>query len=224
MHGNIYQLKVLMLFLHRGVLYQHSFRLGTEIEEARKFDDLVFEYTQGSKKVYRFLQVKHTQDEDNKKIGAGNLLTKDKSGEFGLAKYFVSYLKIKSNQDFADGNLKDFIIYTNINFDLDRSTEQNTVRKLKIKTLGPNKEIQILVEVIDTSDIFFKDGSTRYKFSCTHNNMISVVQPAFESAVEEAMEELEEEIKKTPKQARSELKKEIGKRSDVATRVWANDE
>ncbi|MDR0773338.1 MAG: hypothetical protein LBE46_03370 [Wolbachia pipientis] len=45
MHGNIYQLKVLMLFLHRGVLYQHSFRLGTEIEEARKFDDLVFEYT-----------------------------------------------------------------------------------------------------------------------------------------------------------------------------------
>lgn len=38
--------------------------------------------------------------------------------------------------------------------------------------------------------------------------MISVVQPAFESAVEEAMEELEEEIK-TPKQARSELKKEI---------------
>ncbi|MDG7056877.1 MAG: hypothetical protein LKM43_01875 [Wolbachia endosymbiont of Penenirmus auritus] len=89
MHGNIYQLKVLMLFLHRGVLYQHSFRLGTEIEEARKFDDLVFEYTQGSKKVYRFLQVKHTQDEDNKRIGVGNLLTKDKSGEFGLAKYFI---------------------------------------------------------------------------------------------------------------------------------------
>ncbi|MBA8769848.1 tetratricopeptide repeat protein [Wolbachia pipientis] len=184
MHGNIYQLKVLMLFLHRGVLYQHSFRLGTEIEEARKFDDLVFECTQGSKKVYRFLQAKHTQDEDNKKIGVGNLLTKDKSGEFGLAKYFVSYLKIKNNQDFADGNLKDFIICTNIDFDLDQSTARNTVKKLRVKTLGPN------------SDVFFKDGGTRYKFSYIHNNMISVVQPAFESAVEEAMEELEEEIKK----------------------------
>lgn len=196
MHGNIYQLKVLMLFLHRGVLYQHSFRLGTEIEEARKFDDLVFECTQGSKKVYRFLQAKHTQDEDNKKIGVGNLLTKDKSGEFGLAKYFVSYLKIKNNQDFADGNLKDFIICTNIDFDLDQSTARNTVKKLRVKTLGPNEEIEILVEVIDTSDVFFKDGGTRYKFSYIHNNMISVVQPAFESAVEEAMEELEEEIKK----------------------------
>ncbi len=196
MHGNIYQLKVLMLFLHRGVLYQHSFRLGTEIEEARKFDDLVFECTQGSKKVYRFLQAKHTQDEDNKKIGVGNLLTKDKSGEFGLAKYFVSYLKIKNNQDFADGNLKDFIICTNIDFDLDQSTARNTVKKLRVKTLGPNEEIEILVEVIDTSDVFFKDGGTRYKFSYIHNNMISGVQPAFESAVEEAMEELEEEIKK----------------------------
>ncbi|WP_038198888.1 hypothetical protein [Wolbachia pipientis] len=196
MHGNIYQLKVLMLFLHRGVLYQHSFRLGTEIEEARKFDDLVFECTQGSKKVYRFLQAKHTQDEDNKKIGVGNLLTKDKSGEFGLAKYFVSYLKIKNNQDFADGNLKDFIICTNIDFDLDQSTARNTVKKLRVKTLGPNEEIEILVEVIDTSDVFFKDGGTRYKFSYIHNNMISVVQPAFESAVEEAMEELEEGIKK----------------------------
>ncbi len=195
MHGNIYQLKVLMLFLHRGVLYQHSFRLGTEIEEARKFDDLVFECTQGSKKVYRFLQAKHTQDEDNKKIGVGNFLTKDKSGEFGLAKYFVSYLKIKNNQDFADGNLKDFIICTNIDFDLDQSTARNTVKKLRVKTLGPNEEIEILVEVIDTSDVFFKDGGTRYKFSYIHNNMISVVQPAFESAVEEAMEELEEEIK-----------------------------
>ncbi|MCM1002154.1 NB-ARC domain-containing protein, partial [Wolbachia pipientis] len=196
MHGNIYQLKVLMLFLHRGVLYQHSFRLGTETEEARKFDDLVFEYTQGSKKVYRFLQVKHTQDEDNKRIGVGNLLTKDKSGEFRLAKYFVSYLKIKNNQDFADGNLKDFIICTNINFDLGCSTEQNTVKKLKVKTSGPNEGIEILVEVIDTSDVFFKDGGTRYRFFYTGNDIISIMQPLFKSTVEEAIEELEEEIKK----------------------------
>ncbi|UPA54715.1 NB-ARC domain-containing protein [Wolbachia pipientis] len=209
MHGNIYQLKVLMLFLHRGVLYQHSFRLGTEIEEARKFDDLVFECTQGSKKVYRFLQAKHTQDEDNKKIGVGNLLTKDKSGEFGLAKYFVSYLKIKNNQDFADGNLKDFIICTNIDFDLDQSTARNTVKKLKVKTLGPNEEIEILVEVIDTSDVFFKDGGTRYKFSYIHNNMISIMQPAFKSAVKETIKELEKEIKKLQNKSDKDSKRKL---------------
>ncbi len=218
MHGNIYQLKVLMLFLHRGVLYQHSFRLGTEIEEARKFDDLVFECTQGSKKVYRFLQAKHTQDEDNKKIGVGNLLTKDKSGEFGLAKYFISYLKIKNNQDFADGNLKDFIICTNIDFDLDQSTAQNTVKKLKVKTSGPNNEIEILVEVIDTSDVFFKDGGTRYKFSCIHNNMISVVQPAFESAVEETIAELEKEIEKLQSKSDQDSKRKLGR-----NQKWQNE-
>ncbi|MDR1139549.1 MAG: tetratricopeptide repeat protein [Rickettsiales bacterium] len=209
MHGNIYQLKVLMLFLHRGVLYQRSFRLGTEIEEARKFDDLVFEYTQGSKKVYRFLQAKHTQDEDNKKIGVGNLLTKDKSGEFGLAKYFISYLKIKNNQDFADGNLKDFIICTNIDFDLDQNTAQNTVKKLKVKTSGPNNEIEILVEAIDTSDVFFKDGGTRYKFFCTNDNMISIVQPTFNGTVEEAVEELEEEIKKLQNKSDKDSKRKL---------------
>ncbi|MGL9718787.1 MAG: tetratricopeptide repeat protein [Wolbachia sp.] len=67
---------------------------------------------------------------------------------------------------------------------------------MKVKTLGPNKGIEILVEVIDTSDVFFKDGGTRYRFSYTGNNIISIVQPAFKDAVEETIEELEEEIKK----------------------------
>lgn len=142
------------------------------------------------------MQAKHTQDEDNRKIGVGELLTKDKNrDEFRLVKYFISYLKIKNNQDFADGNLKDFIICTNIDFDLDQNTAQNTVKKLKVKTSGPNEGIEILVEVIDTSDVFFKDGGTRYKFSCTHNNMISIMQPTFKGAVEETIEELEKEIK-----------------------------
>ncbi|MDR2831565.1 MAG: hypothetical protein LBV62_01445 [Rickettsiales bacterium] len=209
MYGNIYQLKVLMLFLYRGVLYQYSFRLGTEIEEVQKFDDLVFTYTQGGKKVYCFLQTKHKQDKDNKKIEVGDLLTEDKNGEFRLAKYFVSYLKIKNNQDFADGNLKDFIICTNIDFDLNQSTAQNTVKKLKVKTSGPNKEIEILVEVIDTSDVFFKDGGTRYKFSCIHNNMISIMQPTFKGAVEEMIEELEEEIKKLQNKSDQDSKRKL---------------
>ncbi len=207
-----------MLFLHRGVLYQHSFRLGTEIEEAQKFDDLVFAYTQGSKKAYHFLQAKHTQAEDSRKIEVGDLLTQNKNGEFRLAKYFISYLKIKNNQDFADGNLKDFIICTNIDFDLDQSTAQNTVKKLKVKTSGPNNEIEILVEVIDTSDVFFKDGGTRYKFSCIHNNMISVVQPAFESAVEETIAELEKEIEKLQSKSDQDSKRKLGR-----NQKWQNE-
>ncbi|WP_250296751.1 hypothetical protein [Wolbachia endosymbiont of Oedothorax gibbosus] len=77
-------------------------------------------------------------------------------------------IKIKINPDFADGDLKDFTICTNIGFDLAQSATQNTIKKLKAKTSGPNKGIEIAVEVISTSDIFFKYGGTRYKFSCTH--------------------------------------------------------
>lgn len=193
LHGDIYQLKWVMLLLKRAVDVGYSFRLATEMESAAGFDDIVFKDEQ-NKKIRKFIQIKHKQNECEK-IGVGKLLSKDKSGEFSLAKYFVPYLKIKNNQDFADGDLKDFTICTNIGFDLAQSTTQNTIKKLKAKTSGPNKGIEIAVEVISTSDIFFKYGGTRYKFSCTHDNMISIVQPAFKSAVKEAIEELEKEIK-----------------------------
>ncbi len=182
-----------MLLLKCAVDRGYSFRLATEMESAAGFDDIVFKDEQ-NKKIRKFIQIKHKQNECEK-IGVGKLLSKDKSGEFSLAKYFVPYLKIKNNQDFADGDLEDFIICTNIGFDLAQSTTQNTIKKLKVKTSGPNKGIEIAVEVISTSDIFFKYGGTRYKFSCTHDNMISIVQPAFKSAVKEAIEELEKEIK-----------------------------
>ncbi|WP_264329775.1 MULTISPECIES: ankyrin repeat domain-containing protein [unclassified Wolbachia] len=194
LHGDIYQLKWVMLLLKRAVDVGYSFRLATEMESATGFDDIVFQDRKNEKIVHRFIQNKHKQNECEK-IGVGKLLSKNKSGEFSVPKYFVSYLKIKINPDFADGDLKDFTICTNIGFDLAQSATQNTIKKLKAKTSGPNKGIEIAVEVISTSDIFFKYGGTRYKFSCTHDNMISIVQPAFKSAVKEAIEELEKEIK-----------------------------
>ncbi|WP_395460234.1 ankyrin repeat domain-containing protein [Wolbachia endosymbiont (group B) of Myelois circumvoluta] len=194
LHGDIYQLKWVMLLLKRAVDVGYFFRLATEMESATGFDDIVFQDRKNEKIVHRFIQNKHKQNECEK-IGVGKLLSKNKSGEFSVPKYFVSYLKIKINPDFADGDLKDFTICTNIGFDLAQSTTQNTIKKLKAKTSGPNKGIEIAVEVISTSDIFFKYGGTRYKFSCTHDNMISIVQPAFKSAVKEAIEELEKEIK-----------------------------
>ncbi|WP_341813296.1 ankyrin repeat domain-containing protein [Wolbachia endosymbiont (group B) of Germaria angustata] len=197
LHGNIYQLKLLMLFLKRGLEEGYSFRLATEWDNAEKFDDLVFIHDdQNRGKSYRFLQAKHKQNEDNKKIGIGDLLTEDKNGEFGLAKYFISYLKIKNNQDFADGVLKDFIICTNIGFDLDQDTAQNGVKKLKMQTKGKNKGKEILVKMIEDNDVFFKDGGKRYKLFDDKDNMALAVQQEFKVAVEETIPKLETEIKK----------------------------
>ncbi|GFR03924.1 ankyrin repeat domain protein [Trichonephila clavata] len=117
LHGDIYQLKWVMLLLKRAVDVGYSFRLATEMESATGFDDIVFQDRKNEKIVHRFIQNKHKQNECEK-IGV----------------------------DFADGDLKDFTICTNIGFDLAQSATQNTIKKLKAKTSGPNKGIEIAVE------------------------------------------------------------------------------
>lgn len=133
-HGNIYQLKLLMLFLYRGVSQQYSFRLGTEIKEAKKFDDLLFEYIgKDGKKEYRLLQAKHRLDEA-KKITAGELLT-ESDGDYSLIKYFFSYQDVKKEKLFKDGVIKDVIICTNVDLDFDElQSKQIHVEKLTERT------------------------------------------------------------------------------------------
>ncbi|BBB15775.1 ankyrin repeat domain protein [Candidatus Rickettsiella viridis] len=159
LHGALYQLKLHMLFLKRGLEFGYSFRLAVEWDAAEKFDDLVFQYMDSNKKKYRFLQAKHKLDE-TKKIGIGDLLTKEKNGEFNLEKYFVSYLKITNNPAF-NGEFEDFIICTNSNLDLDRSVTGQV--KFKPMSSGKNKGKQILVNKITDPDAFFIDGGSRYK-------------------------------------------------------------
>lgn len=165
LHGNIYQLKLLMLFLNRGLKKGYNFRLATEWDDAEKFDDLVFRYTDSQSHIrYRFLQAKHKLDE-NKKITVGDLLTRNKNGEFNLEKYFISYLRIKKNKSFEDGSLEDFVICTNIDFDFGNAV-QDQIRKLK------GKVREILVKTISTDDYFFQDGGTRYRLE-SNNDLIS---------------------------------------------------
>ncbi len=45
-HGNAFQLKLLILFLIRGIASDYQFLLGTEIPGlGGKFDDLIFKYS-----------------------------------------------------------------------------------------------------------------------------------------------------------------------------------
>jgi hypothetical protein len=139
LHGNIYQLKLLMLFLQRGYKQRYEFRLATEMEEAQKFDDLVFQYKKPGDIEYTYLciQVKHKRDEDkgDKVISAAHLLTKTE-GDFSLQKYFISYQRIKKQKTknssaFKEGRLGEFCIYTNIGFDFDEVKKNTTTLKLK---------------------------------------------------------------------------------------------
>lgn len=113
LHGNIYQLKVLMLFLKRASKKGYTFQLSTEVKDAAKFDDVVF--VDHDSKETSFVQVKHKQDE-TEKITAKSLLATEnvEKNEYSLQKYFISYREIKKKYT----NLGDFILYTNIGFEL----------------------------------------------------------------------------------------------------------
>lgn len=74
LHGTIYQLKLLMVFIVRGLKNNYKFRLATEIDAAESFDDLVFQYQSGDVIASRFLQAKHKQDE-SKSISFSDLST-----------------------------------------------------------------------------------------------------------------------------------------------------
>ena len=132
MHGNIYQLKILMLMLRRALNANMSFELATEWVEAEDFNDLIFLRQEDQHAIY--LQAKHFHDD--KKFITGTDFKNSTEGNFSLIKYFNSYCKIKKNSV----NLKiDFVIATNIdikdalksNFEL---VEDEIIDKMLVKT------------------------------------------------------------------------------------------
>lgn len=120
LHGEIYQLKLLMLFLRRSSKLGYPFQLATE--KVAKFDDLVIQYKVDKEFSYRFLQAKHKQDE-SKTIKYSDLFADGINDEFSLQKYFISFREIKqkhfTNQPKSNMHHKfvDFVIATNIDLD-----------------------------------------------------------------------------------------------------------
>ncbi|XP_031634299.1 uncharacterized protein LOC116347724 isoform X1 [Contarinia nasturtii] len=137
LHGPIYQLKLQMLYLKRAIKMDYDFQLGTEVEDAGKFDDLVFMYRRKDDveaKNIKCLQAKHKQETgETKKITTHNLLTKN-DDDFSLQKYFISYRKIKKDSIFKSHKLKEIelLICTNANFDF-VNLENAGIETAKIK-------------------------------------------------------------------------------------------
>lgn len=128
LHGIVYQLQLIMLFLHRGFKYNKDFKLAIEMDMAEKFDDVVFRYNGSTQGKWRFLQAKHKQDKIKNKINV-NALINTIDGDFSLLKYFFSFYKIRNNEYFAEDELEDFTICTNTDFDFrpknNRDPDQN---------------------------------------------------------------------------------------------------
>lgn len=126
-HGIIFQLKLLMIFVHHAIANGYPFRLATEMDAAEKLDDVVFEYKKKVvEKVERsliFLQAKHKIDIDKNKIRIADLESTSFKNDFSLLKYFISFCKIQWNEQFQGANQL-FYILTNTDFEFSVCEDQ----------------------------------------------------------------------------------------------------
>lgn len=171
-NGFVYQLKLLMLFVLRGVLLNYEFSIGKEIKQAKKFDDLVFIYKRNGQKFYRFLQSKHRRDE-SKKINVDHLLT-DQDTDFGIVKYFFSYIDIRKEGHYDDGNIQDVILCTNVDLEY-----RSVVAKNKLNSSERVRLEDFLERIDDVDDMLdVPTKGMRYRFN---DKMIPVLKPMIEN-------------------------------------------
>ncbi|WCR53668.1 MAG: hypothetical protein PG981_000690 [Wolbachia endosymbiont of Ctenocephalides orientis wCori] len=204
LHGNIYQLKLLMLFLKRGFDKKYNFLLSAEINEAEKFNDLVFQYKNDKKDgtEYRFLQAKHKQyvEKQKDKITVSELLSQNSKRPFSLQKYFISFLKIQEGGDF-EGEIKYFIICTNTYFDFElRKGERKKTQKDKERW---KNYFQGITKTIKDEILDVNDDCRRYQFINASNEkrqeVVSELYSGFKSALEKESEKLQKEIEQLEK-------------------------
>ncbi|EFX62704.1 hypothetical protein DAPPUDRAFT_229967, partial [Daphnia pulex] len=169
LHGNVFQLKLLVLFLIRGIKAKYQFKLGTEIPGmGGKFDDLIFKYKVPDKdsmtqevqtERYRYLQAKHKQNEETGKITAADLLN-DNDGHFSLPKYFRSYYGevIDGIKGCLPNNVRDCIICTNVGFENETKLKEDGI---ELQPLNDWDEILNFDKVSD------KKSPIRYKLKKT---------------------------------------------------------
>lgn len=116
LHGTIYQLKVIMLFVKEAEAKYNDFRVATEMNAFEKFDDLVFQYKKALQRLLRLVQVKHTKNPHKNPISLKDLESKSWKNPYSLLKYFISICKIMQNKHFVGSEIEEYLIVTNTDF------------------------------------------------------------------------------------------------------------
>lgn len=178
-----------MLFILHARKKKYDFNLFTELPDAEKFDDVVFQYKEkgSSKWIWRFLQVKSTESI----IKMRDLMSESKhpsQNRFSLLKYFISFYKMKNNSHFNNDTLKDFTIITNTDIDLTeiphRTRTTDDIRKWQSFFDVINEENENINDKFSNDDILYFQNemfeAKRMKLNeCARNGLKNFFMPQF---------------------------------------------
>ncbi|MHC0448590.1 MAG: hypothetical protein ACRY3E_00600 [Candidatus Lariskella arthropodorum] len=126
-HGILYQIKVLLFTLlvssknqTKNKLAGDTLKLRTEVQEAKKFDDLVWECVLDGTPYANYMQIKHSVQKTlfikNEMLGfTGASVAND---DFNIAKYFISFRTIKDARPNTEVQVqREFILWANLPID-----------------------------------------------------------------------------------------------------------
>ncbi|XP_077299647.1 uncharacterized protein LOC143920585 [Arctopsyche grandis] len=133
--GREYEVCIAMLFISKALFKKYSFKVGVEVEEARKFDDLFFLREENNEMMTRCLQIKHTSKQ--KKILSNGLLTCQDS-PFSIVKYFFSFKDMAEEDIFKEFIQEDLIVYTNYSLDKNSGISSDLIMSKEWKELEKN--------------------------------------------------------------------------------------
>ena len=128
-----------LLMVGRRKFTKSDFKIGRQVKTRetinQKFDDVVFCYSESNRKKNITFQVKHCSKSKTLKSTNFN----QRNDDFGLEKYFISYLDLqydiqrisgnnsveKSQENFRDREIEFLVIFTSADIDLDDLAKNN---------------------------------------------------------------------------------------------------
>ena len=128
-----------LLMVGRRKFTKSDFKIGRQVKTRetinQKFDDVVFCYSESNRKKIITFQVKHCSKSKTLKSTNFN----QRNDDFGLEKYFISYLDLqydiqrisgnnsveKSQENFRDREIEFLVIFTSADIDLDDLAKNN---------------------------------------------------------------------------------------------------
>jgi len=97
------------------------------------------------------VQPKHKINQNKKLKLKDDLLTLQRNGDFSLLKYLRSYQELKKEEMFQKGEIKDLVLFTNIDFDFEKEVTVYGSEKAAIKDIVTKLEYED--DILDFTNI-----------------------------------------------------------------------